>query len=681
MLSASCAALMSFSYSALNLQQREAVKTIHGPVLILAGAGTGKTRVITMRITYMVEEGIDPANILAVTFTNKAANEMRSRIGGMVSPSKAKALTIGTFHAFCVRLLRQYALRLGYKNNFAIYSQGEQESLVKRVLTRLLVKDENLDPGKALSRISKAKNHGLSLGDPSESLDAALYQLYHDELRALNAMDFDDLLLKAVELLEEHEDVRLTVQQKYRYVMVDEFQDTNSLQMRMLTALVPPPHNICVVGDDDQSIYGWRGADISNITDFERHFSNPKVIKLEENYRSTTPILNTANSLIRNNAGRRGKNLWSKNSGHDSVRLVIAEDDKEEAQLIAEEIQKQHLGDGSKWEDFAVLFRTNEQSRVLEGEFRKLKLPYRVIGARSFFDRREVKDLIAYLSAVSNQDDDISVLRILNVPARGIGPSTAELARHHSIEKKCSVFRALRDPEFQSQLSERMRTTIRGFVDMIERFSGLACQPMTSYAALTQSLLQETGYMEHLKKAAKEPDDYLSWETGVNSVLDSLRGFDERAKGENLQSFLDEVSLNDDREDKDDIEKKSGVCLITMHAAKGLEFPIVYLPGVEEGTLPHRRSIDEGRKDEERRLFYVGITRAMRKLTISHCRYRTKWGQKQTCTPSTFLKELDPQYLEHFDHAAYMKADMSVDDGVNFFAALKQQLSAAQPAQ
>jgi len=666
---------MSFAYSALNLQQREAVQTIHGPVLILAGAGTGKTRVITMRISNMLDQGIDPANVLAVTFTNKAANEMRERIGGMVAKSKAKALTIGTFHAFCMRLLRQHAERLGYKNNFTIYSQGEQESLVKRVLTRLLVKDETFDSSKALSRISKAKNNGLSLGDPAESVDAALFQLYHDELRALNAMDFDDLLIKAVELLEEHADVRATAQEKYRFVMVDEFQDTNSLQMRLMRALVPPPHNICVVGDDDQSIYGWRGADISNIIDFENFFPNPKVIKLEENYRSTPPILNTANSLIKNNAGRRGKNLWSRNPGHEPVRLVVANDEKEEATLIAEEIDKQRLA-GAKWEDFAVLFRTNDQSRVLEAEFRKHKMPYRVIGARSFFDRREVKDLVAYLSAVANQDDDISVLRILNTPTRGIGPSTAELARAHSIEKKCSVFKALRDAEFQELLSERMKTAVRGFVDLIERFSGLACQPLTSYAAITQHLLDETGYMQHLQKAAKEPDDFLSWEAGVKQILESLKGYDERAKGEGLQGFLDEISLNDDREDKDDIEKKSGVCLITMHAAKGLEFPVVYLPGVEEGTLPHRRSIDEGRKDEERRLFYVGITRAMRKLTVSHCRYRMKWGQKQTCMPSSFLKELDPAHIEHFDHAAYMKADMSADEGVNFFAALKQQLAA-----
>ena len=666
---------MSFSYALLNPQQREAVKTIHGPVLILAGAGTGKTRVITMRITYMVEEGIDPGNILAVTFTNKAANEMRERIGGMVSKAAAKALTIGTFHAFCVRLLRMHAEAIGYKSNFAIYSQSEQQGLVKKVLSRLLVKEENYDPSVALSRISKAKNHGLSMGDPNETLDGALYQLYHDELRALNAMDFDDLLLKAVELLEEHDEVRQAVQEKYRYVMVDEFQDTNGLQMRLLRALAPQPWNICVVGDDDQSIYGWRGADITNINEFESFFPNPAVIKLEENYRSTTPILHTANSLIRHNVGRRGKNLWSGNAGKDPVRLVVTEDEKEEAQVIADEVIAENAR-GTKWDDFAVLFRTNDQSRVLESEFRKKKIPYRVVGARSFFDKREVKDIIAYLTVLANADDDIAVLRILNTPTRGIGNSTAELAREHSIKAKGSVFAALRDPEFHLNLSDRAKTAVLGFMETIERYRGLACTPLTAYAVLTERLLHEIGYADHLKKLAKTEEDLVTLELGVKQLLESLKSYDEREKGGSLQGFLDEVSLNDDREEKDDIEKKTGVCLITMHAAKGLEFPIVYLPGLEQGILPHKRSIDENRVDEERRLFYVGITRAMRKLTLSHCRYRVKWGQKQTCMASTFLNELDRTHVEVFDHAAYMKEDLVADDAMDFMAAMRAQLLA-----
>jgi DNA helicase II / ATP-dependent DNA helicase PcrA len=665
---------MSVSYSQLNLQQREAVKTIHGPLLILAGAGTGKTRVVTMRIAHMVDEGIPPENIVSVTFTNKAANEMRERVKEMLSAEKAKLLTLGTFHSFCLRLLRQHAEVLGYKNNFSIFSQGEQQSLIKKILARLLTKEESLDPGVALSRISKAKNYGISLGDPMTTVDGALMQLYTDELRALNAMDFDDLLLHAVTLLEEHDDVRSAVQQKLRYVMVDEFQDTNSLQMRLLRALVPLPHNICVVGDDDQSIYGWRGADITNINEFESFFPGAAIIKLEENYRSTTPILHTANSLIKNNVGRRGKNLWSQNKGQQPVRLIVADDEKEEATLIADEMLELK-GKGEEFDHMAVLFRTNDQSRVLESEFRRRQIPYRIIGARSFFDRREIKDILAYLMVLANPDDDVSLLRILNTPTRGIGPSTADLARQHSVDKRTSIYAALKDPEFQLLLSARMKLLVTDFMEILDLFRALFHQPLQPLAPLTERLLDEIKYSDYLQKLAKTPEDFESWMVGVKLLMQSLTNFDERERGSGLQTYLDETSLNDDREEKEDITKKTGVCLITMHAAKGLEFPIVWLPGLEEGVLPHKRSIDENRKDEERRLFYVGITRAMRKLTLSHCRFRVKWGQKQTCMPSSFLKELDRKHLEEFDHAAYMKEELSADDAAEFFASLRRQKS------
>ena len=667
---------MSFSFNLLNLPQREAVKTIHGPVLILAGAGTGKTRVVTMRIANMVDQGIDPGSLLSVTFTNKAANEMRERIAGILGKEKSKQITMGTFHSFCVRLLREHAETLGYKKNFSIYSQAEQQGVVKKILTRLLTKEENLDPSVALSRISKAKNSeegGSLLGDPMKTLDGALYQLYTDEMRALNAMDFDDLLLNAVILLEEHDDIRAAAQLKYRFVMVDEFQDTNTLQMRLLRALVPPPHNICVVGDDDQSIYGWRGADAANLNEFESFFPNPTVIKLEENYRSTTAILHTANSLIRHNVGRRGKSLWSQNPGHQPVRLVTTEDEKEEATVIADEMVEMN-GHGEKWDDMAVLFRTKEQSRVLEGEFRKKKIPYRIVGARSFFDRSDVKDIIAYLTAIQSPDDDVNILRIMNTPTRGIGESTRELARHHSIERKCDVFTALKDPEFHELLSERASTAVRGFVNLIEDYSNKVGQLGVDYAVIAQQLLEEIEFTKHLRKGLKEEEDTEAVEVGMRMLLDSMKNFDERKRpGQDLQAFLDEVSLNDDREEKDDIEKQTGVCLITLHAAKGLEFPIVYLPGLEEGILPHKRSIEENRKDEERRLFYVGITRAMRKLTLSYARYRVKWNKKETCAPSSFLQELDDKYIERFDHAVFMKEDLSVEDTLEFFRLSRKQ--------
>lgn len=666
---------MSAFTGTLNKEQREAATHIHGPLLILAGAGTGKTRVLTARISHMVSEGIDPRNILSVTFTNKAATEMRARVKGMVREGKGNKVVLGTFHAFCARLLREFATHVGFKNNFIIYSQSEQESLLKKVMHGLLVKDEVCDPSKVLSRISMSKNDGSSLGDPKESLDAAIMEKYQNEMRALNVMDFDDLLVLGVRLLEDHAEVRATVQSRHHYVMVDEFQDTNSLQMRLLKALVPAPYNVCVVGDDDQSIYGWRGAEITNITQFEDFFPNPKVVKLEENYRSTTPILHTANSLIINNVGRRPKSLWSRNNGSELVRIIANQDEKEESDMIAKEVESARFASNQPWEDFAVLFRTNDQSRVLEQAFRQRKIPYRVVGARSFFDRREVKDILCYLTILHNPHDDISLLRILNTPTRGIGTATAELARERSMEKQHSVWVALCDEDFLRQIPEKGRNAIRGFTQLISKYSGPANTPGTNITQMSEALILEVGYMDHLKKLAKEPDDFAGWENGIKELLKSMTGYEERNRADGLGGFLDEITLNDEREEKDDIEKKKGVCLITLHASKGLEFPNVYLPGIEQGILPHRRSYEEGRVDEERRLFYVGITRAKQKLTISHTRTRMKWGQKQTCLPSPFLKELDRKYVTDLDYTRHMNETVTQEENTNFFAGLRAMLS------
>lgn len=660
----------AFGMGMLNPEQREAVMHIDGPVLILAGAGTGKTRTITARMAHMVESGIRPENILAVTFTNKAANEMRERVDGMIPDGKGKKIVLGTFHAFCVRLLREHAEKVGYKNNWVIYTQSEQTSLLKRIITRLMGRDESYDPAKAQSRISNAKNMGLSLGDPEKDTDAAIMQAYQSELRALNAMDFDDLILLGVELLEEHADVREAKRALHRYVMVDEFQDTNSLQMRLLRALVGPPYNVCVVGDDDQSIYGWRGAEITNILEFERFFSDPRIIKLEENYRSTTPILHTANSLIKNNAGRRPKTLWSRNAGSDQVRLIVAQDDKEEADMIAKEIEQAHFQNKLPWEDFAVLFRTNEQSRVLEQQFRQRRIPYRVVGARSFFDRREIKDVVAYLTTCHNVHDDIHLLRILNTPTRGIGNATAEMAREESTQRGCSIFVVLCDPDFQRRMPGKTREAIQFFVELINKYSNSARTPGVLLGAMTRQLIAEINYMGFLEKGAKEPDDVASWEGGITSFLEQIDAYDERNRKDGISGFLDEISLNDDRED-DDITKKSGVCLITMHASKGLEFPNVYLPGMEQGLLPHKRSYDEGRIDEERRLFYVGITRAMKKLTLSYVRWRMKYAERQAQLPSPFLKELDRTYIMEQDYGRHMRETVTQEENLNFISGLR----------
>jgi DNA helicase-2/ATP-dependent DNA helicase PcrA len=666
---------MSGFTGTLNPQQREAATHIHGPLLILAGAGTGKTRVITARIAHMVNEGIEPKHILAVTFTNKAANEMRERVKGMVRDGLGKKIGVGTFHAFCAKLLREFAEHVGYKKNFVIYSQSEQESLMKQVLKTLLSSDESMDAGVMLSRISKAKNDATSLGNPEESTEGAIMERYQGEMRARNVMDFDDLLLLGVQLLENTAEVRQQVQARHRFVMVDEFQDTNSLQMRMLKALVPPPFNVCVVGDDDQSIYGWRGAEITNITQFENFFPNPHVVKLEENYRSTTPILHTANSLIKNNAGRRPKSLWSRAEKGDNVKLIVTADEKEEADMVTKEVEATHYRDKREWEDFAVLFRTNDQSRVLEQAFRQRRIPYRVVGARSFFDRREVKDIVAYLKVFANPHSDIDLLRIINVPARGITPSIAELARERSMEKHHSVWVALCDPEWQRQVPEKARVAVRGFVSLVTKYNAAATAEGTKLAEMGEMLLKETEYLAWLKKGAKTPEDTVRWETGVSEMLKSLAAYDEKNQRDGLTGYLDEICLDDEREDKDDIEKKKGVCLITMHASKGLEFPIVYLPGLEQGILPHRRSYEEGRVDEERRLFYVGITRAKQRLTISYTRNRVKWGQKQTSLPSPFLKELDRKFVQEMDYSRHMNETVTQEENTNFFSGLRAMLA------
>ena len=667
---------MSSFTGTLNPQQRQAAQHIHGPLLILAGAGTGKTRVITARIAHMINEGIAPEHILAVTFTNKAAGEMRERVKDMVHGGRGAKVVLGTFHAFCARLLREFAESVGYKKNFVIYSQSEQTSLVKRILTRVLTKEETREPGAVLSRISKAKNDGSSLGDPEKDIDAAVMAMYADELRALNAMDFDDLLVLGVRAVEEDARVREALHARHRYVMVDEFQDTNSLQMRLLRALVPAPYNVCVVGDDDQSIYGWRGAEITNITQFESFFPNPAVVKLEENYRSTTPILHTANSLIVKNAGRRPKSLWSRNHGNDPVRLVTTNDDKEEAKMIADEIDMAHALRNEPWEDFAVIFRTNDQSRLLEQQFRQTRIPYRVIGTRSFFDRREIKDVISYLRIMHNPHDDISLLRVLNTPTRGIGTATAELARDRSVEQGHSIWVSLCDEDFLLSIPTKARAAVRGFIDLVNKYYESAHTAGTFIGPMTEQLLGETGYLEYLKKNAKDPEDFTVWQNALNELLKQIHDYDQRNRKDGLGGFLDEVSLNDEREDKDDdITKKKGVCLITLHASKGLEFPVVYLPGLEKDLLPHKRSYDEGRVDEERRLFYVGITRAQKRLTLSWVRFRTKWGQQQSSLPSPFLAELDRTHVQELDYGQQMKKQVSVEDRAQLFAGLKRLLA------
>ncbi len=658
----------SFSFDSLNQAQREAVGALDGPVMLLAGAGTGKTRTVTCRIVHMLEKRIPPSEILAVTFTNKAASEMRERIGGMVSKKAAEAMTVCTFHSLCVRILRGGIDKLGYKKNFSICSHSDQVGLMKQLLVRKGGTDEKVKPDTVLSEISKAKNKGIDPAALQDDFFATLAVAYQNELRAQNAVDFDDLLLLAEQILREHADVRDHFRERFTRVTVDEFQDTNALQMQLLQQLVGAPYHVCVVGDDDQSIYGWRGAEVANILQFEKFFPNPKIIRLEENYRSTQAVLHTANSLIRHNLGRREKILRPTRKGGDPVRIVAMPGDDQEAEFIAEEIMAEKGAVGREWEDFAILFRTNGQSRKLELAMRERKIPYRMVGAQSFYDRREVRDVLAYAQLLASPDADVPLLRILNAPNRGIGQATAVLATDWSREHHESVWQALCDPNFTDQLGTKSANAVQEFVATIAGAKNRIEIARENPADVLGSLIKGIDYLPWIERACKTESERQQRGEGIFSVIDSLRKHCE--KGKNLQSFLDHSALASDREDED-LEKKQGATLITLHASKGLEFPIVFLVGLEEGVLPHTRSIAEGTKDEERRLLYVGITRAKDQLTLTYCATRIKWGQETGCQPSSFIGELDDEFLNHTTYDDILGAEPSSDELENFFGGLK----------
>lgn len=659
---------------ALNPPQRAAAEQIHGPVLILAGAGTGKTRVITTRIAGMVYDGIPPEQILAVTFTNKAAAEMRERVGTMIDPEVAERVTISTFHSLCVRILRTCIERLGYKKSFSIYTQSDQVGLLRRIIVRKIGKDESLDPKLANMLISQAKNTGKPISDMEDSLISEVYRTYQRELKLLNAVDFDDLIILAVRGLQENPDIRREWQRRFRYVMVDEFQDTNHLQMDLLKSLVGEEHNICVVGDDDQSIYGWRGADITNILGFEQFYPNPTVIKLEENYRSTNCILRLANSLIRHNLTRRDKTLWSGMGDGEKVRLVAMPDAETEAEWVIGELLDRHRIGRRPYDDMAILFRMNSQSRVMEEKLRENEIPYKLIGGQSFYERREIKDILAYLALFLNHDDDVSLLRVIAAPPRGIGEGTITLATQFSIDHQMSVFTALNDLEFLGCLTTRAQRAIGAFTTFIYRYSDIVHTKSANYAAMTEELIKEISYAEFLKKNCKTPEEVDSRRKNVSELIDGMHSHFEKSK-RGLRGYLDSVALMQDREDAKNEAEGNGVSLITMHAAKGLEFPVCHIIGVEEGILPHSRSIEEGSRDEERRLLYVGITRAKEDLTITWCRSRKRYGDKMPCQPSSFFRELSKEELIETDHSTLAAAPVDEDYAADYFAKMKEMLS------
>ena len=603
--------------AALNPEQRQAAETVRGPVLILAGAGTGKTRVITFRIAHMVASGVRPGNILAVTFTNKAAREMQERVTKLLprpprpaDGEKPDRPTICTFHSLCVRILRGYIDRLGYKKNFVIYDESEQLGTVKKILSHISANGEKTDPHAILSLLSRYKNTGTAglFADPSvAALAEHVRKRYESALRACNAVDFDDLILLTLRLFTEFPDVLEASRAKYRYVMVDEYQDTNASQFQLVHFLTREHRNLCVVGDDDQSIYGWRGAEIANLLNLEQHFPEVKIVKLEQNYRSTNTILKAANAVIKNNARRRGKQLWSANGTGDLISLHVFPDDEAEARTIAEEIEFHRIGHKIPWGDHAILFRTNQQSRPIETELRKAGIRYHLIGGQSYFDRREVRDFIAYLKMLVNPHDDMSLLRIANVPARGLSDVTMERLLAASQERQCSVFTAMRHTDVQDQIQARTRDSLLAFLEFIDRTRAqLDDTNAPSLQIWAEKFLDEISYVADLRRSEKNVE---TAENRVMNLKDLIVRLGTQAPlsakpAARIADFLDEVSLGEDRTD-DQEQATNTVTLITMHSCKGLEFPHVFIVGLEEGLLPHSRSKTEGTLDEERRLFYV----------------------------------------------------------------------------
>jgi DNA helicase II / ATP-dependent DNA helicase PcrA len=652
--------------STLNPQQRLAVETVRGPVLILAGAGTGKTRVITYRIAHMVARGIKPGNILAVTFTNKAAREMKERVTKLLPRARqdegeADKPTISTFHSLCMRILRQHIEVLGYKKSFVIYDEAEQLGAIKKILSHISAKGEKTDPKVIHSLISRYKNGGLNPKLVDESAIAMAQHIarrYDSALKACNAVDFDDLLLLVLKLFREHPAVLEACRAKYRYVMVDEYQDTNAAQFELVNMLCQEHRNLCVVGDDDQSIYGWRGAEIANLLDLEKHFPEVKVVKLEQNYRSTNIILNAANAVIKNNVQRRGKQLWSAKGDGNRITLNTFETDEDEARTVVEEIEFLRMAKRVPWKECAILFRTNIQSTPLEIALRKAGVRYNLIGGQSIFDRREIRDTLAYLKTMVNPHDDISLLRIANVPARGLSDVT------------------MRHTDVQAMFTTKTREAIGEFVKFIEETrapiesADMAVRP-SSLTQWAEKFLADCGYIDDLRRGEKSSE---TADNRVRNIKDLLARLDQTGSGpcgERISDFLEELTLDADRQEEKQAEKDA-VTLITMHSCKGLEFPNVFIVGLEDGLLPHSRSKVEGTLDEERRLFYVAITRAMLTLTMSHCQTRKKYGQALPCHPSGFLQEIPEDFIERGDEKA--KAPVAAAQGKSMFAALRESL-------
>jgi superfamily I DNA/RNA helicase len=646
----------------LNKQQKEAVLHTQGPVLILAGAGSGKTRVITYRIANLIRNAnVNPQHILGVTFTNKAAKEMRERVVKLIGKQAAE-ITLSTFHSLGLLILRQNGKHLGYRRDFSIYSEGDQLSLLRMLIREHPKQRDKFDAGILLTRISDYKNKSVNgnvdyplHNDKYDDIFPEMYFAYQQALKAYQAVDFDDLILLPIQLFDQHPDVLDHYQNLYKYIMVDEYQDTNRGQYLFITKLAQKHRNICVVGDDDQSIYGWRGAEVQNILNFNKDYRDCTVIKLEQNYRSTQVILDAAYFVIKNNNKRQDKRMWTQRGRGLNIDAFIGRDEEDEARTIAFRIETIKNRLNNKWSDYAILYRSNVQSRAIEAALRIAQIPYKVFGGHEFFDRKEVKDIVAYLKVISNPHDDLSLLRIINYPRRGIGTSTIMAISEEAQQIKKPVYTILRRKLEDDAVSKQARAGIRVFLSMIDDLH--ENRQSSDVASLVRHTIENSGYREELIKTVDDPIGTQMKIDMIEELVSAASNFMSQTASPTLRDFIDTISLGDEPVNKDQQRGKpdNAVTLTTLHSAKGLEFPFVFLCGLEEDLLPHSRSvIDSTEVDEERRLCYVGMTRAQRHLTLSLTSERTKFGKKKKRIPSRFIKEIPEEFLcKQFSHSEF----------------------------
>ena len=659
----------------LNPEQYRAVTTLEGPILIIAGAGSGKTRVITYRIANMLEKGIPQSAILALTFTNKAAKEMEDRIKDLTN-RKLQNLTVSTFHAFGVRILRQEIEALGYRPNFSIYDETDKKALIKETGVELKYTADALDLYKISVLFSDIKT-GRKQWDNENDMYRQLYEGYQEGLKLYNSVDFDDLIVLPIKLFKEHPEILQRYRERFKYIMVDEFQDTSHQQYELMHLLAQD--NVAVVGDDDQSIYSWRGADYQNIVSFEKDFPNVQEIRLEQNYRSTETILEAANGVISHNTNRKDKKLWSGNGGGKPIEIYMPENETDEAAFIAESILGIAMEEKRKYDEFGVLIRANTQSRFLEEAFLENNIPYTMSGGTSFFERKEIKDVISYLRVIANHDDDINLLRIINVPRRGIGRATIQLMNDAADVNGCTLWNAIKfliEAEM-SPANDAVKEDLQGFVNIIESHR----QKLLSGRGLHQkvrNLLEEINYKDYLMLENQKSEKAFAFKLkNIEFLLSSMETWENNPDNSNpsLFNYLNRITLLS-RDDMNDENDKGKVNLMTIHASKGLEFPVVFIAGCEEGLIPHARSVEEngGDVEEERRLFYVAITRARNKLVLSSCLKRRRQQMIVDSEPSRFLDEIPPNLVEYHNPSEPVSEEAGHDMLQDMLSSFKLQM-------